>query len=70
MKALFDFGAGDMMEITQPVGGSIFLPFTREAVPEIDLDAGRIVVDPPQEVEATAEDGTPEDSTGTKGGAA
>ena len=47
--AFHDFGAGRTMEVS---GGSasrssVMLPFTAQAVPEIDVDGGRIVVDPP-----------------------
>ncbi len=48
VKALHDFGAGDMIEIAVAGSGDILLPFTKVTVPEIDLDAGRIVVDPPE----------------------
>ncbi len=48
VKAVHDFGAGDMLEVTGPEGKSALLPFTREAVPIVDLAAARIVVDPPE----------------------
>lgn len=48
VKAVHDFGAGDMLEITAPDGKSALLPFTREAVPIVDLAAARIVADPPE----------------------
>lgn len=46
VRAVFDHGAGDFLEIT---GGSdiVLLPFTRAIVPTVDLTAGRIVADPP-----------------------
>jgi 16S rRNA processing protein RimM len=47
VKALHDFGAGDMIEITLEEGGSVVFPFTRQVVPEIDLAQDRVVVDPP-----------------------
>ena len=44
--ALHDFGAGDVLEIAPAGGGAtLMLPFTRAAVPVIDLAKGRIVVD-------------------------
>lgn len=46
---VFNFGAGDLVEITTLQGRSLMVPFTREAVPEIDVAAGRLVVDPPPE---------------------
>ncbi len=44
VRAVYDFGAGDVLEITDETGAIIMVPFTREAMPEIDLVAGRIVV--------------------------
>ncbi|GGD96273.1 ribosome maturation factor RimM [Aureimonas endophytica] len=41
-----DFGAGDILEIRPPRGATVMIPFSQAAVPEIDLEAGRIVVDP------------------------
>lgn len=49
--AVHDFGAGDVLELRQPIGGTIFLQFTRDVVPVVDLKGGRLVVDPPAEVE-------------------
>jgi len=45
VSAVHDYGAGASLEI-----GSLIIPFTRSAVPEIDLRAGRIIVAPPEEV--------------------
>jgi 16S rRNA processing protein RimM len=51
--AIHDFGAGDLLEIVPPGGGeTMLLPFTAAVVPEVDIAAGRIVLDPPTEVEA------------------
>lgn len=47
LKAVFDFGAGDVLEIATADGASLMVPFTRAAVPMVDVGAGRIVVDPP-----------------------
>jgi 16S rRNA processing protein RimM len=46
--AVHDFGAGDMLELRLTAGGTtVMVPFNEQAVPQIDLAAGRIVVDPP-----------------------
>ena len=45
-----NYGAGDLLEIARPKGPTLLVPFTRAAVPEIDLAARRVVVDPPVEV--------------------
>ena len=46
VKAVHDFGAGDVLEIAAE-HETLMLPFTRDAVPEVDLANGRLVVDPP-----------------------
>ncbi|MBS8226585.1 ribosome maturation factor RimM [Vannielia litorea] len=49
--AVHDHGAGDLLEIRRAGGSDSFLlPFTREAVPTVDLAAGRLVADPPEEL--------------------
>jgi 16S rRNA processing protein RimM len=54
--AVHDFGAGDILEIAPVAGGeTMLLPFTAAVVPEIDIAAGRIVIDPPTEIEAEPE---------------
>ena len=45
VKAIYDHGAGDILEVTG--AQTLLLPFTREIVPTVDLAAGRIIVDPP-----------------------
>ena len=57
VTALFDFGAGDILEIRRWDGKSVMLPFTMEVVPTIDLDAGHILVIPPLEVSEQDEEG-------------
>lgn len=47
VDAVHDYGAGASLEI-----GRLIIPFTRAAVPEVDIAAGRVVVLPPPEVEA------------------
>ncbi|MEL6125888.1 MAG: ribosome maturation factor RimM [Pseudomonadota bacterium] len=47
VKAVHDHGAGDLLEIVTVGFGEIFLPFTREAVPTVDLTAHRLIADPP-----------------------
>jgi len=42
---LQDFGAGDILEIRLGSGRSALIPFTKAAVPVIDLSGGRVVVD-------------------------
>ncbi len=56
VKAVFDFGGGDILEVVGPQG-AVMLPFTKAAVPVVDIAGGRLVVEPPVEVEAGPEDG-------------
>lgn len=52
VKSVQDFGAGDILEIIPEEGGATwYLPFTREAVPEVSIAEGRIVAVRPPEVE-------------------
>lgn len=46
VRAVFDHGAGDLLELVGK-GDPVLLPFTRAAVPTVDLASGRIVADPP-----------------------
>jgi 16S rRNA processing protein RimM len=47
--AVQNFGAGDLIEIRLAgAGRTELVPFTEATVPTIDLDAGRVVVIPPQ----------------------
>jgi 16S rRNA processing protein RimM len=47
--AVPDFGAGDLLEIAlEGRKKTVLLPFTRQAVPKVDVAAGRIEVAPPE----------------------
>lgn len=52
VRAVHDFGAGDLIELAAEDGRILTLPFTRTAVPVVDLAGGTITVAPPDEVEA------------------
>ena len=58
--AFHDYGAGQSIEVSGGAGGKpVLLPFTTEAVPEIDVVGGKVIVDPPAgllaEIEETKE---------------
>ena len=55
VKSVPNYGAGDLIEVEREGGTSFFLPFTKRVVPEVDVEGGRIVVDPPLEVEVKGE---------------
>jgi 16S rRNA processing protein RimM len=50
VSQVHDYGAGASLEIARDGGGPMLVPFTRAAVPQIDIAGGRIVVVPPVEV--------------------
>ena len=49
VKALYNYGAGDVIEIQRRNKDLLLLPFTKAAVPEVDLEGGRLVVREPEE---------------------
>lgn len=50
--AVRNFGAGDILEITPPEGGeSLMFPFTRAVAPVVDVAGGRVVIEPPLEID-------------------
>lgn len=51
VKAVQDFGAGDLLEVQPPTGPSWYLPFTRDAVPEVRLADGKLVAVRPEEID-------------------
>lgn len=49
VRAVLNHGAGDLLEIYSPGQKQpVLLPFTKAAVPTVDLALGRIVADPPE----------------------
>ena len=47
--AVHNFGAGDLLEIGPAGGGAtVLMPFTRETVPEVDVEGGWLRVAPPE----------------------
>jgi 16S rRNA processing protein RimM len=55
VRAVNDFGAGDVLEIAGP-GGTLMVPFTAEAVPVVDLANRRLVIEPPPGLPGIEED--------------
>lgn len=49
VKSVQNHGADDLLELHGPgLKTTVLLPFTKAAVPTVDLEAGRIVADPPE----------------------
>ncbi|WP_374472049.1 ribosome maturation factor RimM [Phenylobacterium sp.] len=51
IRSVQDFGAGDLLEVQPPEGASWWLPFTREAVPEVRIAEGKVIGVKPEETE-------------------
>ena len=49
VRAVLNHGAGDLLEVHGPgLKSPVLLPFTKAAVPTVDLASGRIIADPPE----------------------
>ena len=47
--AVHNFGAGDLIEMQPATGGAtVLVPFTRDTVPEVDVEGGRLTLAPPE----------------------
>lgn len=49
VKSVLDVGGGASLEIASP-DGIVMVPFTKEAVPTVDIANGKVIVDPPDEL--------------------
>jgi len=62
VRGVHDFGAGAVIEIADSAGKGLMVPFTRQAVPEVDLAGGWLAIEPPvgllEEPEAAAREAT------------
>lgn len=60
IKAIHDFGAGDILEIQTPGEKDWYHPFTKLAVPVVDIAAKRVIIEiiEPDPVERSDEDPT------------
>jgi len=47
VKAVHNFGAGDLLEIEPATGATIMLPFNETTVPVVDIAGKKIVIEPP-----------------------
>jgi 16S rRNA processing protein RimM len=62
IKAVHDFGGGDLLEIVDSPDrrGAWMIPFTREQVPHISISEGVVTIDPLEEVEGDRERDVPD----------
>ena len=69
VKAIYDFGAGDVLEVRTAAGPLEMLPFSKACVPVVDVRGGRIVVDLPAVIEAReGSDDEADEGEGEEGG--
>jgi 16S rRNA processing protein RimM len=47
VRAVYDFGAGDTLEVARPDAPPVMVPFTRAVVPIVAPAEGRLVLEPP-----------------------
>ncbi len=47
VTAIFDFGAGDVIDVARKGQKAVMIPFTKAVVPVVDIAAGKLVIDPP-----------------------
>ena len=50
IRAVHDYGAADLLDISLSSGGELMVPFTRKNVPIVNLAAGRVIIDPPEDM--------------------
>lgn len=67
ISALFNFGGGDLIELRTNGKKPMLIPFTLQSVPEVDISAGRILLDPEAagllaDDDGEAQDGKPRDT--------
>lgn len=46
VQAVHNFGGGDILELAEAGKRSVMIPFSEAAVPEIDLEAGFVLIEP------------------------
>jgi 16S rRNA processing protein RimM len=57
VRAIHNFGAGDVIELDRLGGGTLLLPFNGDFVPDIDVANGCITVAEPEDIEASEQRG-------------
>jgi 16S rRNA processing protein RimM len=62
VKSVQNFGAGDVIELERTDGATEFLPFTKAVVPAVDIEGGKVVIAPPDEIEVRDEEQVEEKS--------
>lgn len=66
--AVHDFGAGTVLEVEDKGSGGVFVPFNADAVPEVDIEGGRLLVAPLPGLLDGGDPDEPEEEAGTENG--
>ena len=61
VSAVHDYGAGASLEIERNGHSVLLVPFSRACVPEVDVQRGRVLVVPPEEMDAPTSQVVPTD---------
>jgi 16S rRNA processing protein RimM len=64
VRAVDNFGAGDLLDIARDDGSSVVVPFTNAVVPTVDIAAGKVVIDPPEGLLDKPDEGEPSGEPG------
>ena len=51
VRAIHNFGAGDVLELDRHGGGSLLLPFNRDFVPKVDIANKTVTIAEPEDIE-------------------
>ncbi len=62
IAAVHDYGAGASLEIMAEGGASMLVPFNHASVPQVEIEAGFVVIMPPDEIVVAPEAGQSEES--------
>ncbi|WP_120007971.1 ribosome maturation factor RimM [Teichococcus vastitatis] len=57
VRSVEDYGAGAFLAVVDEAGRETLLPFTRAVVPVVDVAAGHLVVEPPEDIVVPPEPG-------------
>ncbi|MFM7345463.1 MAG: ribosome maturation factor RimM [Tagaea sp.] len=56
VAAVLNYGAGDILEVKDEAGRTQLYPFTKRVATKVDVAAGAVEIDPPEWVEAKADE--------------
>lgn len=56
VNGVYNFGAGDIIDVEKPDGGSEMIPFSKEFVGEVNVKKGYLIITPPDYLEGEEEE--------------